>query len=362
MQGPTDESMKYARRPGNHWSAFYQSNNVQPDPCLPSGPEWECPRCGTPYEDGVLACACRQFRTAHAGPPHVRQRGLLSLFRRPFRVRVSDRQHGLLMGMAGVGVVFLTTLGALVLGHMPSPIEAADPATRPPAKKAQKPGGRSPTSTVLPFLDGFWHPVPPPAREGVSSQEIIGRVKPSVVLVTASVPRGVSSGTGFVVGPGEVATCAHVVNGASRITLVTAEGHQLKAALVATDSLYDVAVLRCGEELPAALALGMMDIAREGDEIAVTGYPVMSKFLEMGYVPTSSTTRGTVSARRTRLLDGKPVEELQIDAAINSGVSGGPVYSIQDGTVLGLASAKMLEEQGIGFATPVDALRRLLER
>src|SRR5206468_1963807 len=126
------------------------------------------------------------------------------------------------------------------------------------------------------------------------------------------------------------------------------------------DPYQDVALLACRGPLPPPLALGNSDVVREGDEVAVTGYPVVDKFLNLGYAPLSSTNRGAISARQRRMTAGGTVEELQTDAAINHGNSGGPVYSTRDGSVLGLASAILPHEHGIGFATPVNALRRLL--
>lgn len=192
-------------------------------------------------------------------------------------------------------------------------------------------------------------------------QAVIARVRASVLLVLAKLPDGVSSGTGFVAQSGRVGTCAHVVANAEMIVLISVDGRRFPATVEATDSVNDVAVLRCEGTLPSPLALGNSDKAEDGDEIAVTGYPAFFKFLGLDYQPTPSTSRGTISAHRThRDASGVTVEQLQTDASMTHGNSGGPVYSIQSGQVLGLAAAGLSQETGLNFASTVNALRKLL--
>jgi S1-C subfamily serine protease len=206
-------------------------------------------------------------------------------------------------------------------------------------------------------------PDPGPVQARGSAQDVIAQVKPSVVLVIAARPEGIGSGTGFVVSNNQVATCNHVVQNAARLVVITSDGRQSAATVTAADGERDVAVLTCSGTLPPPLLLGDSDRVRDGDEIAVTGFPVIGKFLDLGFEPTASTTRGTVSASRRREVEnGVEVEELQIDASINPGNSGGPVYSSKDGTVIAIASSKLEQEQGIGFAVSINTLRRLLGR
>ena len=197
---------------------------------------------------------------------------------------------------------------------------------------------------------------------GASAQDVVARVKGSVVLVLADTSDGISSGTGFVVSGSQVATCAHVIEDARRVLVITGDGRQIAAFPGGRDTLNDVAVLNCGMGLPPPVRLGNSDMAREGDEVAVTGYPVVDKFMALGYAPTSSTTFGRINAKRLRMQGGFRVEELQTDASINPGNSGGPVYSTRDGQVVGLAASMLAQERGIGFASTVNALRRLLGR
>lgn len=219
------------------------------------------------------------------------------------------------------------------------------------------PGNAAPAAPGV----GFGQPAAP-AGQGPAATVVIARVKASVVLILAVTYDGVSSGTGFAIGPNQVGTCAHVVEGAREILVVTADGRQFGARVGAADANNDVAVLTCNGALPPALQLGDSSRVAEGEELAITGYPVVGKLLALGYAPTSSTSRGTVSAKRMRSTPYGPVEEIQTDAAINSGNSGGPVYLLRDGSVIGLAASKMTREQNIGFASSINALRRIAGR
>jgi serine protease Do len=147
---------------------------------------------------------------------------------------------------------------------------------------------------------------------------------------------------------------------AGRIQVVTPDGTRLDASLAASDAESDVALLACDPGLPPPLPLAGWDAAREGDEVAITGYPVVGKLLSVGFVPAPSTSRGSISARRLRDVDGASLRQLQTDAAIAPGNSGGPLYSLRTGAVLGLTASRLQDEQGIGFATPADALLPLL--
>lgn len=197
---------------------------------------------------------------------------------------------------------------------------------------------------------------------GGSPQDVIARVKGSVLLILADGPDGLGSGTGFVVSGYQVATCAHVVEGAQRLQLFAPDGRRYRASVANLDRLSDVAVLSVSGSLPPPLSLGSYNQARDGDEVAVTGYPQMFSMLAEGFSPTPSTSRGSISAKRVQSLNGVAVPQIQTDAAINPGNSGGPLYSLRDGTVYGLAASLLSGSQGMNFASSVDALRRLLGR
>jgi serine protease Do len=206
-----------------------------------------------------------------------------------------------------------------------------------------------------------YRPVSQP-QGGGSPQDVIARTRGSVVLILAEGPEGLSSGTGFVVSSQQVATCEHVIEGARAIYLLTGDGRRLQAAVAAADPLNDVAVLTVRGGLPPPMQLGSFSQAREGDEVAVTGFPESFSMQAVGFSPTPSTSRGSISSKRYRMVDGARVAILQTDAAVNPGNSGGPLYSLRDGTVVGIAAATMRDAQGLNFASSIDSLRRLLGR
>lgn len=193
--------------------------------------------------------------------------------------------------------------------------------------------------------------------------DVIARVRGSVVFIAIVTGRGeAAAGTGFVVAPGKVATCAHVINNALEGWVRTADGQRFSAHAGPIDQANDVTIITVDGQLPPALQLGSFASVREGEEIAATGYPQVFDLHDLGFALQASTTRGTVSAKRSRTSGTGNVDILQIDASINHGNSGGPVYSVKDGTVYGVAASMLSETQGLNFASSIDAVRRLLSR
>ena len=237
--------------------------------------------------------------------------------------------------------------------------QAANPAVMQPIQQSPSMGMPGTGASTRPQT--YQSPQPMVATAAPRTpQDVIAQVKQSVVLIIAQIPDGVASGTGFVVGQGQIATCAHVIEGATQIMAVTSDGRQIQCSIGGADPTADVAVLRCNAPLPPALALANPPTVRDGDPIAVTGYPVTGKFTALGFVPTASTSQGTINAKRVRYQNGVAVDQLQTDAAINPGNSGGPAYSLRDGSVYGLAASGLVQERGISFAVSVSHLRRFL--
>lgn len=263
-----------------------------------------------------------------------------------------------LIGAFTVMAIFCMALAAVWFWAVRHPVVAATPnvpASNIPAPAPAPPKAAPAPKATVSIRDAA-------AKVSDAPEDVIARVKRSVVLILTERDDGVASGTGFPVDDRHVATCAHVVANANQITLVTADGSRLHGSVSNQDPVTDVALLDTSGELPPPLELGTSTGIREGNEVAITGYPVVGKLLELGYIPVASTSRGTISALRQRQTDVGMVEQLQTDASINPGNSGGPLYSVRSGVVLGLASARMVQESGIGFATPVKALRSLLGR
>ncbi len=156
-------------------------------------------------------------------------------------------------------------------------------------------------------------------------------------------------GTGMIMdGQGHVLTNHHVVDGATDIQVLLANGRQYKAEPVGADPKTDLAVIRIktGEDLPH-VRFGDSDKIRVGDWVVAIGHP---RGLDQ------TVTQGIISAKHRRgILDPSSYQDyLQTDAAINPGNSGGPLLNLQ-GEVVGVNSAIASQSggfEGIGFAIP----------
>ncbi len=162
-------------------------------------------------------------------------------------------------------------------------------------------------------------------------------------------------GSGFIVdAEGHVVTNNHVVDGATKVVVTLDDGRELDAHVVGRDARTDIAVLQvdAGVKLPY-LALGDSDKARPGDWVVAMGNP-----FGLG----GTVTAGIVSARGRDIGAGPYDDFLQVDAPINRGNSGGPLFST-DGTVMGVNTAIFSPSGGsvgIGFAIPSNLVKTVV--
>ena len=163
-----------------------------------------------------------------------------------------------------------------------------------------------------------------------------------------------SAGSGFIVrADGYVVTNHHVVEGAESLRVSLYNGQEYDARLVGSDADYDVAVLKIEAEELQAATIGDSDLLRVGDQVAAIGNPLGELTLSM--------TVGYISARDREInTDGRPMNMLQTDVAINAGNSGGPLFDMK-GNVIGITTAKYSGStssgasiEGIGFALPIN--------
>lgn len=166
------------------------------------------------------------------------------------------------------------------------------------------------------------------------------------------------SGTGFFISEnGYILTNYHVVEYAviynKPAKVITHDGNRYDGIVVGYDSDNDIAVLQVNATGLEYATLGNSDSIRVGDAVYAVGNP-------LGELQFSMTT-GSISAtdRLISTEDASPaINMFQIDAAVNNGNSGGPVYD-RHGSVVGVVTAKYSETgiEGIGFAIPInDAL------
>ena len=162
-------------------------------------------------------------------------------------------------------------------------------------------------------------------------------------------------GSGFIIdSQGHVVTNNHVVKDASDIQVTLADGRKMTAKVVGVDPKTDLAVLQVTspEALPH-LALGDSNATRVGDWVVAVGNP-----FGLG----GTVTAGILSARGRQIGEGPYDDFLQIDAPINRGNSGGPLFA-QDGTVIGVNTAIYSPSGGsvgIGFAIPSNVVRQVV--
>lgn len=157
---------------------------------------------------------------------------------------------------------------------------------------------------------------------------------------------------------GYILTNAHVVAGASRVTVTLPDRRSLPAGVVGAEPQHDLAVLRVGQgglpvaELKAALP-------RVGQLVIAIGNPYGLDF---------TVTAGVVSALdRSLPIDRNHTLDrlIQTDTSINPGNSGGPLVDVR-GRVIGITTAILPFAQGLGFAIPatdaLDVIGRVIER
>ena len=202
---------------------------------------------------------------------------------------------------------------------------------------------------------------------GASPAQVYANNASAVVLIKSEIEGtrftsgGTSTGSGFIVTDnGYVVTNYHVVEGGSRLSVVTADNKEYGAKLIGYDNANDVALLKVEAENLPFVVLGDSDSLTVGDQVVAIGNP-------LGEL-TSTLTVGYVSAKERDVnTSGFAINMIQTDAAINSGNSGGPLFNM-DGHVIGITTAKYSGSsssgasiEGIGFAIPINDVRGLLE-
>jgi serine protease Do len=168
-------------------------------------------------------------------------------------------------------------------------------------------------------------------------------------------PKSMSLGTGFVIdSSGLVMTNNHVVADADEIKIFFSEEEDEKPAdgeVVGRDPELDLALIRVKTKRSlVALALGDSDALEVGEYVMAVGNP-----FGQGH----SVTHGIISAKGRPAPDFVLAKYLQTDAPINPGNSGGPLLNLK-GEVVGINNAIDARAQGIGFAIPINLVKKVL--
>jgi len=195
-------------------------------------------------------------------------------------------------------------------------------------------------------------------------QGVLAKVEPGVVFIRTQASRGgrffpeSGAGTGMILTPdGEVLTNAHVVAGATTITVtLNGETTARPADLVGSDAAADVALvhIRDASKL-ATVSLGRSSDLTVGDGVIAIGNALA---LQGGL----TVTEGIVSALNRDISDqgGSLKGLIQTDAAINPGNSGGPLVT-SNGQVVGMNTAVAGDAQNIGFALAIDKVKPVID-
>ncbi|MBQ2071832.1 MAG: trypsin-like peptidase domain-containing protein, partial [Oscillospiraceae bacterium] len=172
---------------------------------------------------------------------------------------------------------------------------------------------------------------------------------------------GAVSGSGFIISEdGYILTNYHVVESAHTanldIKVVTFDGTEYIADIVGVEPNNDIAVLKINAQGLSAAGLGNSDELRVGDAVYAVGNP-------LGELDFSMST-GHVSAldRVINTQESERINMFQIDAAVNEGNSGGPVYNGM-GEVVGIVTAKYSSSgvEGLGFAIPINDVKAIAD-
>jgi S1-C subfamily serine protease len=212
---------------------------------------------------------------------------------------------------------------------------------------------------------------------GLTAGDIYKRDAPGVVFVRSQIvqrtqspfdfglpqeQQGEATGSGFVIDKdGTILTNAHVVNGASKVTVQFQDKQSVDAKVLGKDESTDLALLQVdpkGLEL-APLALGSSRGVQVGDPAIAIGNPFgLERTLTTGVI---SAVKRTIQAPNNFQID----DALQTDAPINPGNSGGPLIDAT-GKVIGINSQiatggnGSTGSVGIGFAVPIDTAKQII--
>ena len=202
------------------------------------------------------------------------------------------------------------------------------------------------------------------ASGGMTTSQVSEMVSPSVVVITTEqvvysqwswygqnqVESGAGSGV-IISSGGYILTCAHVVSGASQIT-VTIGDTDYTATVVGEDDTSDVAVLKIDATGLTPATVGDSDSLSVGDSVLAVGNPLG----ELG----GTVTSGIVSAlNRSVTIQGtsstNTMSLIQMDASVSPGNSGGGLFNM-NGELIGLVNAKSSssDAEGLGFAIPIN--------
>jgi serine protease Do len=253
------------------------------------------------------------------------------------------------------GLIIGLLLGSVLGGILGNYVVMSNPGTFPWARtvSATYPVETSGSSTTI------------VTSEEQAIENAVKIASPAVVQINITSvsqnPFGFSSGTqeglgsGFIItSDGYILTNNHVVEGATKITVMLKDGREFSGQVVGTDTTSDVAVVKIkGTNLPT-VQLGDSSTLTVGQKVIAIGNP---------YGLSQTVTTGVISALE-RNVQASATENLvgvvQTDAAINPGNSGGPLVDLS-GRVVGMNTMIYQDAQGLGFSVSINTAKKVYD-
>jgi len=174
--------------------------------------------------------------------------------------------------------------------------------------------------------------------------DVIDKALNSIISVTTD--QALGSGA-LISAQGHIVTNNHVVDGARTISITLRSGKVVPAQLIYKTAEYDIAFLKIAGDNHPFLEFYDSDLLRAGEKVVALGNPAGLQF---------SATQGIISATHRSIATFRDV--IQIDVAINTGSSGGPLIN-KYGRIIGITSFKIKGQENLGFAIPSNAVKNL---
>ncbi|MCI7551627.1 MAG: trypsin-like peptidase domain-containing protein [Actinomycetaceae bacterium] len=272
------------------------------------------------------------------------------------------KQH---RGPGWTALIVATLAAGLVGGGMGASLTGIQGGGVRPAKVEQTQNAESATSPVV-------------EQNGTSPdwQAVAQAVEPAVVAIDARAQGGSSAGSGVVIDEaGHILTNDHVISSANELYVTLADGRIYRAELTGTDPTTDLAVIQL-QDPPQGLTIanfGDSSDLQVGQEVAAIGNPLgLSSTMTTGIISALNRpvqTQGEQQGRLTTQGSQVVTNAIQLDAAVNPGNSGGPLFDAS-GKVIGITSSiasitnggSQAGSIGLGFAIPINLAKNVSQQ
>lgn len=167
-------------------------------------------------------------------------------------------------------------------------------------------------------------------------------------------------GSGVIISDdGYIVTNNHVIQDATRVTILTSNGDEYDATIIGSDEKCDIAIIKINAENLKYAMLADSDALKLGQEVMAIGNPLGEGL---------SCCNGIISAlSKDIVVDGNPMTLIQTNAAINEGNSGGGLFNM-NGDLIGIVNAKSSASyfgetsiEGIGYAIPSNTVSKIMD-